>query len=46
MYIKLTLKREVSPLRTFCKYNCLTSFSSLLGKPGYIDEPPDKTMCL
>lgn len=38
--------RDASPFNVRCKYNCLISFSSRLGSPGYMEEPPDSTMCL
>ena len=41
-----TLKREASPFRTRVKYSCFISFSRRLGRPGYILEPPESTMCL
>lgn len=28
------------------KYSCFISFSRRDGRPGYIDEPPERTMCL
>ena len=34
---------SVSPFKTRSRCNCLISLSSLLGSPGYIVEPPDKT---
>lgn len=43
---RLTFNLEPSPPRTLVKYNCFISFSSRDGNPGYIEEPPDKTMCL
>ena len=43
---RLTDSAAVSPFSTLSKYNCLISLSSLDGNPGYIVEPPDKTMCL
>jgi len=43
---RLTRKRSTSPLRTSVKYNCLTSFSRRLGKPGYMVDPPESTICL
>eukprot|EP00095_Tigriopus_kingsejongensis_P006946 maker-scaffold1282_size50771-snap-gene-0.20 protein:Tk06946 transcript:maker-scaffold1282_size50771-snap-gene-0.20-mRNA-1 annotation:"hypothetical protein AWRI1631_42080" len=39
-------KRSVSPLRTRSKYNCLISRSRREGRPGYMVEPPERTMCL
>jgi hypothetical protein len=41
---QLTFKRL--PPRTRVRYSCFISFSRRDGKPGYIDEPPDRTMCL
>ena len=31
---------------TLSKYNCLISRSKRLGRPGYIVEPPESTICL
>ena len=42
----LTDNFDVSPFNTRSKYNCLISLSNLLGKPGYIVEPPESTICL
>ncbi len=39
-------KRLSSPFKTFFKYNERMSFSKRDGKPGYMVDPPDKTMCL
>lgn len=41
-----TFNRVGSPFNTLVKYSCFISFSSLLGSPGYILEPPDRTTCL
>ena len=42
----LTASLSVSPFRTLSRYSCLISLSSLEGRPGYMVEPPDRTMCL
>ena len=43
---KLTDNLSMSFLSTRSRYNCLISRSNRLGRPGYIVEPPDRTMCL
>ena len=43
---ELTASLSVSPLRTLSKYSCLISRSSRDGRPGYMVDPPDRTMCL
>lgn len=35
-----------SPFNTRSRYNCLISRSNLDGRPGYIVDPPLRTMCL
>lgn len=42
----LTDNLSMSFLSTRSKYNCLISRSNLLGRPGYIVDPPDSTICL
>jgi len=44
--IKHTENFSVFPFRTLSKYNCLSSLSKRLGRPGYMVDPPDRTMCL
>lgn len=41
-----TPKFSVFPRSTRAKYSCFKSRSNRLGNPGYIVEPPDRTMCL
>lgn len=43
---KRTLNRSGSPCKTLEKYNCFISFSNLEGNPGYIELPPERTICL
>lgn len=43
---QLTFNRLGSPFSTLTRYNCFISFSKRLGRPGYMVEPPDNTMCL
>lgn len=42
----LTLIRAGSPASTRVRYSCFISFSSRLGRPGYMLEPPESTICL
>ncbi|KAH3671720.1 hypothetical protein OGAPHI_000425 [Ogataea philodendri] len=37
---------EASPFNTFVNHCCLSSFSNLDGRPGYMDEPPLRTIDL
>lgn len=41
-----TLSRDGSPFSTLVRYSCFISFSSRLGRPGYILDPPERTICL
>ena len=41
-----TERRSGLPLRTRVRYSCFISFSRRDGRPGYMDEPPDRTTCL
>lgn len=41
-----TFSRVGSPFRSRVRCNCLISFSRRLGRPGYILEPPERTICL
>ena len=43
---QLTDSLEVSPFSTRSRYSCLISRSRRDGRPGYMVEPPDSTMCL
>lgn len=43
---RLTFNLDPSPPRTRVKYSCFISFSNLDGNPGYIDDPPERTICL
>lgn len=42
----LTESLSTSPLSTRSRYSCLSSLSSRDGRPGYMVDPPDNTMCL
>lgn len=42
----LTESLSTSPLSTRSRYSCLSSLSSREGRPGYMVDPPDNTMCL
>src|SRR5947207_14185685 len=38
--------RSGLPCNTLVSHSCFSSFSNLLGRPGYMLLPPDKTMAL
>lgn len=42
----LTESLSTSPLSTRSRQSCLSSLSSREGRPGYMVEPPERTMCL
>lgn len=46
LLLLLTDNLSMSFLSTRSKYSCLISRSKRLGRPGYMVEPPDSTMCL
>lgn len=46
MQSELTDNLSMSFFSTRSKYNCLISLSNRLGRPGYMVEPPDSTICL
>lgn len=41
-----TFNLSAFPPNTRVRYNCFISFSNLLGSPGYMLDPPERTMCL
>lgn len=44
--VERTLSRVGSPCSTLVSHSCFNSFSNLLGRPGYMLEPPESTIAL
>lgn len=41
-----TFSLSAFPPKTLVRYSCFISFSSRLGNPGYMLDPPERTTCL